>query len=40
MANQFSEEQRKTILLAFNEIDEDQDGKLTKDVLMLIGRKS
>jgi Ca2+-binding EF-hand superfamily protein len=32
MANQFSEEQRKHILLAFNQLDKDADGKLSPQV--------
>jgi Ca2+-binding EF-hand superfamily protein len=39
MANQFSEEQRKHILLAFNQLDKDADGKLSKEVRLMIGRK-
>jgi Ca2+-binding EF-hand superfamily protein len=32
MANQFSDEQRKAIILAFNQLDKDSDGKLTREV--------
>ena len=40
MANQFSEEQRKAILISFNEIDKDADGKLSKQVFNYPSRKS
>ena len=39
MANQFSEEQRKHILLAFNQLDKDGDGKLSKEVKLSLSRK-
>jgi Ca2+-binding EF-hand superfamily protein len=32
MANQFSEQQRKAIILAFQQLDTDADGKLTRQV--------
>ena len=33
MSNQFSEDQRKFIISSFRQLDTDNDGKLTRDVL-------